>query len=305
MTYRLPLVLSLILVAGCSTGDSPVSSGPIDENAPPDLLVKNAVENRASLSSLAGSGVMRIVDKPNRFGLTVNAAVLADESDRLRIRADKLAGAVQAFDVVKLGDDIGFYVPSQRTLYHGKVEDLRYFAFRFDPDEVLRQMLRPDTSLLIKKWRHAASRAGDSGESLVMEEDVPGNRPRLRLTLERRTGRIASLVQLDSGGDPILVRSYGDYRGLDGGVGAGSRRKAGPVFPYLISFAWPRDNRLMEMRFRTVEGNAVVLDEDFDIAASADTKYLPLSEAEMESESTESPVALASPPLALANLPSS
>ncbi|MDR1519991.1 MAG: hypothetical protein LBU23_07605 [Planctomycetota bacterium] len=294
-----PLLLLFALgLAGCSGTGGQSAAKPADESDPPDLLVKNAVETRTSLSSLAGKGVMRIVDRPNRFGLTVNADVLADDSDRLRIRADKLAGTIQAFDVVKLGDDIGFYVPSQNTLYHGKVDELRHLAFRFDPDEVLRQMLRPDTSLLLRRWRHAAAPAGEAKETLAMEEDVPGNRPRLRLTLDRRTGRIASLAQLDAGGRPVMIRTYGDYRGLDG-IGA---RNSGPVFPYLISFSWPGDNRLMEMHFKTVEGNAVVLDEDFDIAASANTRYLPLSQADMESDISELPTA--APGQALANLAS-
>jgi hypothetical protein len=298
MRTRLPLFFFFsLVVAGCSGNGAPVSARPIDENSPPDVMVKHAVETRTSLSSLAGKGVMRIVDRPNRFGLTVNADVLADESDRLRIRADKLAGSIQAFDVVKLGEDIGLYIPSQNTLYHGKVADLRSFAFRFDPDEILRQMLRPDTALLLRRWRRVQAGSGGERDVVTLEEDVPAMRPRLRLVLERRTGRIASLIQLDARGDPILIRSYGDYRGI--GMGAGGNRfdrGEEPVFPYLISFTWPRDHRLMEMQFKSVEGNAVILNEDFDIAASANTRYLPLNEANLESD----PVALAGSNRALA-----
>ncbi|MDR2391536.1 MAG: hypothetical protein LBE84_07660 [Planctomycetota bacterium] len=301
MRIRPPLFLLFALgIAGCSGDGAPISAKPVNENASPDVMVKNAVETRTSLSSLAGKGVMRIVDRPNRFGLTVNADVLADESDRLRIRADKLAGSIQAFDVVKLGEDIGLYIPSQNTLYHGKVVDLQSFAFRFDPDEILRQMLRPDTALLLRRWRRVQAEPADGGDVIALEEDVPANRPRLRLVLERRTGRIASLIHLDAKGDPVLIRTYGDYRDMD--MGSGEKRRARgeePVFPYLISFNWPRDNRLMEMQFKTIEGNAIILNEDFDIAASANTRYLPLNEANMESD----PVALAGSVQALAAIP--
>ena len=145
MRNWMPLVLLLALMSAGCQGSRNSAAAPMDESSPPDVLVKNAVETRTSLSSLAGKGVIRIVDRPNRFGLTANAEVVADESDRLRIRADKLAGAIQAFDVVKLGDDIGFYVPTQKVLYYGKTGDLRNLSFSFDPDDMLRQMLRPDT----------------------------------------------------------------------------------------------------------------------------------------------------------------
>ncbi len=38
----------------------------------------------------------------------------------------------------------------------------------------------------------------------------------------------------------------------------------------------------MEMHFKQVDGNARVSDGDFDIAASENTRYLPLNAAEME-----------------------
>ncbi len=279
-----------LMLAGCSNKGGQAKGPGADESATADLLVKNAVETRTSLSSIAGKGVMRIVDQPNRFGLTVNADLVADEADRLRIRADKLAGAIQAFDVVMLGDDIGFYIPTQKTLYHGKVGDLRTFSFNFDPDEVLRQMLRPDTALLLKHWRRAENGAEDPRNSIAVEEDAPAGRPRLRLAIDKRTGMITSVSQLDGRGQPVLVKRYDDYRNLGQGR-AGKGGLSGSVFPYLISFSWPMERRMMEMHFKSVEGNAVVLDEDFDIAASADTRYLPLQEAQMESDG---PVAAAS-----------
>lgn len=289
--HRIAAIVMLLALAGCSGGGRQAAGRPVDANASPDSLVSNAVESRASLTSLTGQGVMRIVDSPNKFGLTVNANVVADESDRLRIRGDKLAGAIQAFDVVMLGRDIGFYVPTQKTLYHGKVEDLRYFAFRFDPEEVLRQMLRPDTSLLLKKWEVVGGDRGRSGD-LVLEELAPEGRPRLQLAINRRTGMLASVAQLDSYGEPILIKSYGDYRSVDRG------RKAnpdGPVFPYLMTLSWPKDKRMMELHFKAVDGDAVVLDEDFDLATSDDTQYLPLVEAQLGEDLSDDPVALANP----------
>lgn len=270
------LVLAALTLAGCSSSKSTAFKA-ADPNAAPDLLVKNAVESRTNLSSLAGQGVMRIVDQPSNFGLTVNADVVADETNRLRIRADKLAGAVQAFDVVMLQDDIGFYIPTQKTLYHGKVDDLRYFSFRFDPDEVLRQMLRADTSLLVKHWKHSPRLASDPANAIMLEEIVEPGRPRRRIAIDQRSGLLVAVEQLDPRGNIVFLKRYEDYRNLE----ASTKREADPAFfPYTIAFDWPRDRRMMEMRFKSVEGNAVVLDEDFDIATSSDTQYLPLSEAE-------------------------
>lgn len=284
------LAAAALFAAGCSgnQGRGNPALKPVDKNAPADMVVKNAVETRANLSSIAGKGVMRIVDRPNNFGLTVNADVVADEGDRLRIKADKLAGAIQAFDVVKLGDDIGFYVPTQKVLYHGKVEDLRYFTFRFDPDDVLRQMLRAETSLLLKRWRYIQGGSGDSKNAILVEEAVPAGRPRLRVAINRSTGMIMSIAQLDAGGEPVLVKSFDDYRSLQRG-----RRGAPdePVFPFLMTFSWPRDRRMMEMHFKTVEGNAILYDEDFDIAASSDTRYLPLLDAHMDGSLGDEPLA--------------
>ncbi|MCL2001058.1 MAG: hypothetical protein FWG74_06450 [Planctomycetes bacterium] len=280
------LALAFVMVlplAGCS-GNGNQAKGPgVDDRASADVLVKNAVETRTSLSSIAGKGVMRIVDQPNQFGLVVNADLVADDSDRLRIRADKLAGAIQAFDVVMLGDDIGFYIPTQNTLYHGKVRDLQYFSFNFDPDEVLRQMLRPEAGLLLKHWRRAETGAEDPRNTLAVEEDAPIGRPRLRLAIDRRTGMLASVTQLDGLNQPVMIKRYDDYRNL-GQKQLAKGSLSGVVFPYLISFSWPRERRMMEMHFKSVEGNAVVLDDDFDIATSAGTRYLPLVEARMEGD---------------------
>ncbi len=286
----LAFVLPIVLV-GCSRQDTAGPVRRVDQDASPDVLVKNAVETRTSLSSLSGKGVMRIVDQPNNFGLTVNADVVADESDRLRIKADKLAGAVQAFDVVMLQDDIGFYIPTQKTLYHGKVEDLRYFSFRFEPDEVLRQMLRPETSLLLKRWRHSAAAPNDPRNAIMLEEDVDPNRPRQRLAIDRRSGMIVNIESLDARGEPVLVKRYDDYRDLARTRRAARVQDDGSVFPYVIAFTWPRDRRMMEMRFKQVEGNAVILDEDFDIATSSDTRYLPLVDARMDPSLADDPVA--------------
>jgi len=284
-----------VIAIGCTRSDS-ASIAPgrhVDTSSSPDALVKNAVETRTSLSSLSGKGVMRIVDQPNNFGLTVNADVVADESDRLRIKADKLAGAVQAFDVVMLQDDIGFYIPTQKTLYHGKVDDLQYFSFRFDPDEVLRQMLRPETSLLLKRWRHSDAGPEDPRNAIMLEEDAPSGRPYMRVAIDKRSGMIAVIEQLDGRGEPILVKRYDDYRDLSRSRRAARVEEDGSVFPYVIAFNWPRDRRIMEMRFKQVEGNAVVLDEDFDIATSADTQYLPLVDARMDASMIDEPMAQA------------
>ncbi len=95
----LAAAIALVVLAGCggSRNDTaarrPDRPDRPDRDENPNVLVQRAVESRTALSSIAGKGVMRIVDKPSKFGLTVNADVIADENDRLRIRADKLAGA--------------------------------------------------------------------------------------------------------------------------------------------------------------------------------------------------------------------
>ncbi|MDR1612583.1 MAG: hypothetical protein LBT97_07335 [Planctomycetota bacterium] len=289
-------------IMGCGASNQTAAKRPANPGETPDVLVSRAVEARSSLSSLAGKGTMRIVDTPSDFGLTVNADVVADENNRLRIRGDKLAGAIQAFDVVKVGDDIGFYVPTQKTLYHGKVADLKYFAFRFDPDEVLRQMLRPDTSLVLRHWRRAEADARDRSGNIIVDEDVPAGRPRLRLAINSRNRLLASVTQLDAAGQPVLVKSFGDYRSLyAGGRAARSRRsESAASFPFLMTLSWPGERRMMELHFKAVEGNAIVYDEDFDLAASSDTRYLPLTEARMDDLDASTDIPAYDDPLAAA-----
>ncbi|MDR0363237.1 MAG: hypothetical protein LBJ46_11230 [Planctomycetota bacterium] len=290
----------LLGLVGCRSSNDAAVRRPPDPAEAPDILVSQAVESRTSLSSLAGKGTMRIVDSPGNFGLTVNADVVADEGDRLRIRGDKLAGTIQAFDVVKIGDDIGFYVPTQKTLYHGKVSDLQYFAFRFDPDEVLRQMLRPDASLLLKRWRHVEGGRDRSG-NIILDEDVPEGRPRLRLAINSRNGLLVSVTQLDVAGQPILVKTFGDYRPLAGGRAARGRQAAdSAAFPFLMTLSWPRERRMMELHFKSVDGNAIVYDEDFDLAASEDTRYLPLTDARMDDMDASTDMPAYDDPLAAA-----
>mgnify|MGYP002149964269 CR=1 FL=1 len=50
-------------------------------------------------------------------------------------------------DVVMLGDDVGFYIPTQKTLYHGKVQDLRLL------DSVFRQH-RPSVVFHTAAYKH-------------------------------------------------------------------------------------------------------------------------------------------------------
>ena len=277
------------LVAGCGTGGTSTALRPVDAGAQPDLVIKHAVETRASLTSLSGKGVMRIVDTPNKFGLKVNAEVLADESDRLRIRGDKLAGAVQAFDVVMLGNDIGFYVPTQKVLYHGTVAELDNMAFRFQPDEILRQLLRPDNSLLLKEWQPRQPSATDPKNSLAFESVPVRGQPRYNLTIDKKNGMVTSIAQLDARGDPVFVKTYGDYRPISRGRQL-PKGVSEPVFPYLMTLSWPRDRRLMEMHFKSVEGDPVVLEEDFDLAASDDVRYMPLRDVRIDADETD-PVA--------------
>lgn len=287
------IALALLGAAGCGNRDTGRGARPVaqavNKSENPNKIVRDAVASRTALSSISGKGVMRITDQPSKFGLTVNANIIADEQDRLRIRADKLAGAIQAFDVVMVGDDIGFYIPMQKTLYHGKVKDLQGFSFRFEPDEVLNQMLGPDRSLAKRKWKYVDGAAGQNASrgrrgkgvgsaGITLEEDVAQGRPRLRVVIDGRNGALASVTQLDGRGDEVMVKRYEDYRSLSAKGGEGK------VFPYLISFSWPRDRRSMEMQFKQVQGNVRVTDDDFDLATSADTRNRPLREATMESD---------------------
>ncbi len=293
--YNLAAAMFLLaFLAGCASSNGrgrPVAGRGVDRGQNPNQMVKNAVDSRASLSSLTGKGVMRIVDQPSKFGLTVNADIVADDSDRLRIRADKLAGTIQAFDVVMLQDDIGFYVPTQKTLYHGKVKDLQNFSFKFDPEAVLQQMLRPDDSLVHKKWRSAEGQ-NESG-AIILDEDVPEGQPRLRLAISNKNGMIASVTQLDPKGQAVFVKRFDDYRTLTQGKGGSGGKMSGndSVFPFTMAFSWPRERRSMEMNFKQVDPNAPVRDEDFDLATSADTRQKPLREAQMDPGLSDEPVA--------------
>lgn len=278
------LITALVLTALAGCGGNNTAMKPLDPNQSPDLMVKDAVEKRASLTTLAGKGTMRIVDAPSKFGLSVNTDIVADENDRLRIKADKLGGSIQAFDVAMLEDDIGFYIPTQKTLYHGKVDDLQDFAFRFQPDAILRQMLRPDTSLLLKSWRRTDPDQYDPKNAIILVENTSPGKDSLRLAIDQRSGVLMSVAQINPRGDTVLVSSFGDYRVLNRGRKhpSKSRTASQELFPYRMSLSWPNERRSMEMQFKSVEGDAIVLDEDFDLATSDDTRYRPLREAAMD-----------------------
>jgi hypothetical protein len=180
-----------------------------------------------------------------------------------------------------LGHDVAFFVPRWGTLYVGTLDDLDSFAFQFRPDDVLRQILRPETGLLLRRWRPGEPGPGDPQNAVIYEENVPFGAPRQRVTLDRRTGMLLVVAQLDGQNRPLWTRSFGDYRRIDRGSG-GRRGRAGEDarwYPFHMAVSWPREGRMIELRFRRVEADAPLFESDFDLAVPGNVRQHPIRDA--------------------------
>nr|AXS01397.1 hypothetical protein [uncultured bacterium] len=241
-----------------------------------DPRVAAAINRRPPLTSLVGRGVIRMRDEPQRFRLGVNVEVWAEGTDGvLRIKAEKLAGQIQAFDLIMQTPDIELHIPTQHALYTGKVDDAGRLGMPLNPEEILERLLKPDTELTLRTWRPVRGRPGDAGPAF---EDETGT---LRVTLDRRGGLLASIELSDQAGQPAVVWTLSNYRPVNPGA-RGAGREA--VYPYYQKIEWPRERRRVEVHFKQLQPNAPITDAMLEIAVPGNVRRLPLDEMRMEGD---------------------
>jgi len=264
-----------------------------DQQASPAELLHRCLDARVSLTSLKAEATMRLTDEPHKFTLGVNTELLAQKPDRLRIRATKALGRVEAFETLMIGSEIAFYVPRKRTLYRGKLEDLGKADVRFDPQEILRRMLQPDVGLLLRRWRRIPAQT--DAPNLVLEEIVHG-RGRLRLVIAPETYDLLRVDQYDLQGTVVFQQIYGSYREPPDAISnapvvlpeaPGARDKPRAYtrrFPFAVELSWPQEQRAVVITFKHLEPDAFIPEDLWLLDVPERTREEPLGKAELEGD---------------------
>jgi hypothetical protein len=272
-----------VLLTGCDPNGSSGSSGQKISAATPSYeLLESAVRRRARLASVKATAAMRIYDKGNDFGLRINTKIMAASPASLRIIASKALGNIDVFDAVVIKDDIGFYVPSKKTLYQGQLTDLEKADVYFRPDEILNNLLRPETGLLLKTWKPA--QAYNRGALVVIEEEAENGKKRLRVTLDGNTGDISAVETLDADGQVAFIRSAGRYKEV-ASLSAG--RESGKMFPYWLKLEWPKEQRFVEISFKTMETDQELPADAFELEIGGKYRTKAISDIEVDSDKPE------------------
>ncbi len=267
------LAALLMLTAGCVRQGGTGGSSPRREVKPEEI--KPALSARAEVKSLQAAATLRITDRRHDFSLGVNVDLFCESSGKLRLKATRAMGSVEAFDAVVVGSDIACYVPRDKTLYQGKLSDLSQSGLDFRPEELMRHLLEPDQFLLARHWRttKAAPIAGGPAEPVLEETGVKGKRYwRVRLD---NAGQLASLEEHDPDGRPVFVKTYGNYRQLPGAKG---------VYPFFLKLAWPQEQREVEIRFKSAEGGVTVPEEAYALDVPERVRQKPLGQVRIEGD---------------------
>lgn len=249
----------------------------VDTRRDANEVVAEAVNRQAVLTSLAGDGVLALVDPAKKLNHRVNAEVVASEGPRLRITGTRLNGSIHAFDLLLYDNEVLFHDGMNKVVYTGAPEDLAYLAIPVQPQQVLEQLLRPATELTYQRWRSDTSRPGDVQGSLAYVSDGGW-----RVLVDRRSGVLVRIEQYQGStdGSPVMVRTLGSYR-----LVANARSRTGttvttaPVFAYMQRIEWPRDGRKVEFTFKRVVPDAPLDRNDFNVKFSDRAQRRPLRQA--------------------------
>lgn len=286
MRIRSGVCLSLCLgwLAGCGgAGGSGtgVAARPVDPKRDANEVVAEAVGRQAVLTSLAGDGVLSLVDPASKLNHRVNAEVVAADRQKLRISGGRMG--VHAFDLLMYDNEVLFHDALGKKVYSGTTADLRYLALPIQPEEVLNQLLKPATELIYLSWQPDASRKGDPAGGVAY---VAGDgRQSYRMVVDRRTSLVSRIEVYDgpaSGQTPYMVRTFGQYRTVpvyarpvvNAAVAEGPK-----VFPYQQRIEWPRERRQVEFTFKKVVPDAPLAQDDFNVSYSDRAQQLPLGQA--------------------------
>ncbi|MBN2710810.1 MAG: DUF4292 domain-containing protein [Planctomycetes bacterium] len=296
MSFLRKVILFLILgcvfaAGGCDISDIQLPWEPLpatpeaaskDGKLPaPGKLVAQSLDSRAYFTSMVAKAGMRIIDRKNDFGLSVNTDIFAGSSpDRLRIQATK--ASIEAFDAVIVGDDIMFYVKRRRTLYEGKVADLdNEESVSIRPNEILENLLQPDMHLGAREWKIVSPREKflEIGDAVVLEEKKRGDH--WKLYIEPSSFLILAVEKIDAKGAVSFVKTYDRYRELIQTIKGKKTRK---WYPFRVKLEWPLDERSVEIKFRSIEPEAVLTDDMFLLAVPERTRAKPIGQVRVESD---------------------
>lgn len=280
-----PLALLLVLLAGAGcnpaaggrTGREPTRN-PAGRGAAKDdpaALVRRAVERRAILSSLRAQAGMKIVDRPGKFTLSVAAEIVAAKPSRMRLQATKAAGKFHVFDAVLVGDEVACWVPSDKTLYRGKIADLARVDLKFHPHEILSLLLRPDSELLLHGWKRARGREG----AIVLEATDGA----ARIGIDAATSDLLWIERLDERG-PVFVKRYERWQVLPE-----EEEGPGALFPHGMRLEWPREERSIQILFRSLEADAHLAEEEFTLEVPDRARTKEIADIKVEGDAESAP----------------
>lgn len=243
----LPFAL-LVALSGCDTPTSPEATRPVPQAEPiaikaPEAVVQALAPYRA-LAALEVQGAVKLESVRDDFSLSVRTHILVAREARLRLLATKGLGMEVLF-LTMVGDSLDVWLPREKTLYRGRLEDLMQNKMDFHPEEFVEQLLLPTHRLLGHTWSERVDPV-KQGEA-VFTEERPGARVH-RLTISTATGTLLRRELLEPDGTPYLVAEFSRYRPLRNAA-------EGTLFPHRIHVRFPQEERQLRIMLRRAEAN--------------------------------------------------
>lgn len=221
-------------------------------------LVNDMIKKRASLESIAARGEMDIKDRGSDFSLSIKIEMFAQHPQNLRIKASKLADAVIAFDMLMMGKDVAFYVPTQNSLYTGNISNLKSGGVNFSPEKIVARILRADRGLLDRRWKIIGQeKAGLFSKNLVLEQMHKPGESFVRIEVDGSKSHLKKVTHYTPKGKAFFVERYGYYKEFmtEQKTLSGKKIGSGVYFPTRFSLNWPAKGRSVKITLRDFEHN--------------------------------------------------
>ena len=278
------MLVFCLALGGCPRGGGGGGNQPGQLNANelvPENFIRGLFESRPDFASVEGEAKLRILDQSKPFRLTVNADIVAENPDRLRIVASKARGRIEAFDMAVIGDRIGVYLPRDKVYLVGAVDQLPAIGMDLAPEAMIRHILAPDRYLIRMDWREQAPPGrgrGAPGKTAILLEEVSGREvetlERYRLTIQRAPARLLKIERLDRRGNPRFIKRFDRYRNLTTANGETV------LIPMTVEIVWPIERRTIRIDWERMEIDGEIDDLAFMPDVPANIEASPLGEAE-------------------------
>ncbi len=249
-TAALCVVASVFFIA-CQTPESVI-------NQEATALVNDAIENRANLENMTGTGEMKIVDQGSDFSLSVKVDMVAQNPGNLRIRATKLADAIVAFDMLMQGSNAAFFIPTRNMLYTGNIDNLKSGGVNFSPHAVISRILRSDRGLLDRRWKMIGqSKEGLFSNNLVLEQIHSKGQQYVRIHIDGQRKVLLKVLHFNSQDKLYFEEEYNGYQEIKSGQTtlSGKSVGTGSFFPTRFLLRWPDKERYVKVTLRRYEYN--------------------------------------------------